>query len=57
MYFQQIQVHRGFKGSSRQTNLKGDSKLACRALVLKQYKTALNYLLQIDDLKKDLNQL
>ena len=51
------QVHLGFKGSSRQTTLKGSSKLACRAIVLKQYKTAINHLLQIEDLKKDIFQI
>ncbi|VDI71970.1 Hypothetical predicted protein [Mytilus galloprovincialis] len=50
-------VHLGFKGSSRQTTLKGSSKLACRAIVLKQYKTAINHLLQIEDLKKDIFQI
>ncbi|CAC5404307.1 unnamed protein product [Mytilus coruscus] len=32
-----VKVHLGFKGSSRQTTLKGSSKLACRAIVLKQF--------------------
>ncbi|CAC5390067.1 unnamed protein product [Mytilus coruscus] len=52
-----VKVHLGFKGSSRQTTLKGSSKLACRAIVLKQYKTAINHLLQIEDLKKDIFQI
>ncbi|XP_076073057.1 uncharacterized protein LOC143044781 [Mytilus galloprovincialis] len=52
-----VKVQLGFKGSTRNTVLKGHSKLACRALVLKQYKTALNHLLQIEELKKDLNQV
>ncbi|CAG2205337.1 unnamed protein product [Mytilus edulis] len=33
----------------RKTNLQGPTKLACRALVMKQYKTALNHLLQINE--------
>jgi hypothetical protein len=43
-----------FKGSCRQTDLKGPGKLACRSIVQKQYKTALNHLLKIDDAKKEL---
>lgn len=42
-----------FKGRCRQTNLKGPGKLACRRVVQKQYKTALNHLLKIDDAKKE----
>ena len=52
-----FQVNIGFRGSSRHTTLKGHSKLACRALVLNQYKTALNHLLQIEDLEKDPKQV
>ncbi|CAC5365421.1 unnamed protein product [Mytilus coruscus] len=43
-----------YRQSKRKTNLQGPTKLACRALVMKQYKTALNHLLQIDEVKKKL---
>ncbi|CAC5384007.1 unnamed protein product [Mytilus coruscus] len=49
-----VKVHLQFKGSSRKTDLKGPGKLACRSIVQKQYKTALNHLLTIEDAKKDL---
>ncbi|VDI69436.1 Hypothetical predicted protein [Mytilus galloprovincialis] len=52
-----VKVQLRFRGSTRNTVLKGHSKLACRALVSKQYKTSLNHLLQIEELKKDLNQV
>ncbi|VDI76607.1 Hypothetical predicted protein [Mytilus galloprovincialis] len=43
-----------YRQSKRKTNLQGPTKLACRALVMNQYKTALNHLLQIDKVKKEL---
>ncbi|CAC5417649.1 unnamed protein product [Mytilus coruscus] len=49
-----VKVHLQFKGSSRKTDLKGPGKLACRSIVQKQYKTALNHLLTIEDAKKEL---
>lgn len=49
-----FQIHIGYRHSDRNTNLQGPSKLACRALVMKQYKTALNHLLQIPEVKKEL---
>ena len=44
----------GFRSSQRNSLLQGPGKLACRAIVMKQYKTALNHLLQIDEVKRDL---
>ncbi|CAG2202089.1 unnamed protein product [Mytilus edulis] len=52
-----VKVHLGFKGGSRQTTLNESRKLACRAIVLKQYKTVINHLLKIEDLKKDIFQI
>ncbi|CAG2250894.1 unnamed protein product [Mytilus edulis] len=49
-----VKVHLQFKGSSRKTDLKGPGKLACRSIVQKQYTTALNHLLTIEDAKKEL---
>jgi thioredoxin-like negative regulator of GroEL len=43
-----------FKVSCRQTDFKGPGKLACQRIVQKQYKTALNHLLKIDNAKKEL---
>jgi hypothetical protein len=34
--------------------LQGHDKLACRAIVMRQYRTALNHLLQIKGAKKEL---
>ncbi|VDI15130.1 Hypothetical predicted protein [Mytilus galloprovincialis] len=52
-----VKVHLGFKVGSRQTTLNESRKLACRAIVLKQYKTVINHLLKIEDLKKDIFQI
>ncbi|XP_052103401.1 uncharacterized protein LOC127736867 [Mytilus californianus] len=49
-----VKVQIDYRHSKRKTNLQGPTKLACRALVMKQYKTALNHLLQIDEVKKEL---
>ncbi|CAC5368439.1 unnamed protein product [Mytilus coruscus] len=49
-----VKVHLQFKDSSRKTDLKGPGKLACRSIIQKQYKTALNHLLTIEDAKKEL---
>ena len=49
-----LQVQIGFRNSKRNTTLQGHGKLACRAIVMKQYKTALNHLLQLEDVKKEL---
>ncbi|CAG2238189.1 unnamed protein product [Mytilus edulis] len=49
-----LQVQIGFRSSQRNSLLQGPGKLACRAIVMKQYKTALNHLLQIDEVKRDL---
>ncbi|VDI28464.1 Hypothetical predicted protein [Mytilus galloprovincialis] len=43
----EMQIH--YHKSKRKTNLQGPTKLACRALVMKQYKTTLNHLLQINE--------
>ena len=48
-----FQVQIGFKDTSRKTILKGHNKLACRAIVMKQYKTAVNHLMEIETVKKD----
>ncbi|VDI17822.1 Hypothetical predicted protein [Mytilus galloprovincialis] len=49
-----VKVQIDYRQSKRKTYLQGPTKLACRALVMKQYKTALNHLLQIDEVKKEL---
>ncbi|XP_071136764.1 uncharacterized protein [Mytilus edulis] len=49
-----VKVQIGFRSSQKNSLLQGPGKLACRAIVMKQYKTALNHLLQIDEVKKDL---
>lgn len=48
-----FQMQIGFKDTSRKTILKGHNKLACRAIVMKQYKTAVNHLMEIETVKKD----
>ena len=52
MHYLQVQI--GFKGRTRKTVLKGHDKLACRAIVMKQYKTAVNHLMQIEEVRKDI---
>ncbi|VDI02117.1 Hypothetical predicted protein [Mytilus galloprovincialis] len=49
-----VKVQIDYRQSKRKTNLQGPTKLACKAFVMKQYKTALNHLLQIDKNKKEL---
>ncbi|CAC5365390.1 unnamed protein product [Mytilus coruscus] len=49
-----VKVQIDYRQSKRKSNLQGPTKLACRALVMKQYKTTLNHLLQIDEVKKEL---
>ncbi|VDI08140.1 Hypothetical predicted protein [Mytilus galloprovincialis] len=48
-----VKVNIGYRGSSRNTVLKGHEKLACRALVMKQYKTAVNHMFALD-VKKEI---
>ncbi|CAC5420040.1 unnamed protein product [Mytilus coruscus] len=48
-----VKVNIGYHGSSRNTILKGHEKLACRALVMKQYRTAVNHMFALN-VKKEI---